>query len=422
MELNCGVHTACPASVRLTKKIDDVEFEKTLVRVKKSMNEKASSDAENMALSAEGRLSITPYEEKHIQEISKKMQQEADERKKNRKFDELDWLDNNIKKRNYEEYYKYMHGYPRAWSSFSMVGTRPDEYPKTYLERTGNVVKVRHITMPPNKTKSRRGTVSSFSKKSRTRLREFLQSIDWNSIEVNRIYEITLTYHNNFSKDGKKIKNDLKKLIKNILYNYPKSVIIWKLEYQRRGAPHYHLIMIAESPVELGDYLVMKNGEFKFYNRETKTYLNNAGENGLRNFIQLHWNRITKEDAENFNSGIEVDRVRNSSGLPHYLVKYVSKDRKFKEEDYQHDVPDWMKNAGQWWGCYNKDLLNIGYDKILINHATYKEIEEAFERYWRDHGMKSYKKHDWGSNAYFMNRSTVQKYVYDLLLDFNELE
>ncbi|WP_319561741.1 hypothetical protein [Marispirochaeta sp.] len=55
-----------------------------------------------------------------------------------------------------------------------------------------------------------------------------------------------------------------------------------------------------------------------------------------------------------------MDSVRNKKGLPHYLAKYIAKERKVSEygED-QHAVPGWYKSVGRFWGCYNRNLLNI---------------------------------------------------------------
>lgn len=420
VKMNCGDWLMCPALVKITKMIEDRKFRKNLEKTKKRMEEVEIKDEANMALSDEGRLSIAPYLENPPQVLSEVPSIEANETKQKREFDDLDWLKDETRKQYPRSYFEYMHGYPREFSLLTYKGGMLGEYPKCYVETNGNVVKLRNIQIPPNKSNSTRSEIVNYSHKSRKRLRESLQAIDWSSIEKGRIAEITLTYHNNYKKDGKEIKNHLNKLIRDLIYNYSNCVIIWKMEYQKRGAPHFHLIMITEESVELGDYLILKKGSFHYYDRTNKSYLK-EGKDGLRSYIQMKWNKITEEDTKNFNSGIEVEPVKNPTGLPHYLVKYVAKEQKFNEKDYQHSLPEWIQNAGRWWGIRNKDKLNIHPKRFRISPYTFEELIRTADQYWRDKGLRSYNGHEYGSTIYFNSKAEIQKYIFDVLLDNEEM-
>ena len=51
------------------------------------------------------------------------------------------------------------------------------------------------------------------------------------------------------------------------------SIIIWKLEFQKRGAAHFHLMIITRETVDLGNYMIIKNKKLQFFDREEKRVL-----------------------------------------------------------------------------------------------------------------------------------------------------
>ncbi|MFZ7131965.1 MAG: rolling circle replication-associated protein [Eubacteriales bacterium] len=190
------------------------------------------------------------------------------------------------------------------------------------MDTVGNVVMIKNIELPPRTSSSFRGGILGFSNKLRRNLLRFLQSIGWNTIPVERIYEVTLTYHS-MPESGEVVKEHLRKIRKNILDKYRRTILIWKLEFQRRGAPHCHLIMITQHAIELGDYQYVNKDFISFYDRKTKKHLE-TGIPGFRAYLQFRWNTILEEDDMHFNSGIEVEKVRNPKGFPQYLAKYNS--------------------------------------------------------------------------------------------------
>jgi hypothetical protein len=52
---------------------------------------------------------------------------------------------------------------------------------------------------------------------------------------------VTLTYHNNWQ--GRDVKRDLDSYIKRIRRYFPEVAYLWRLEPQRRGAPHFHVLL-----------------------------------------------------------------------------------------------------------------------------------------------------------------------------------
>ncbi|MEO6846558.1 MAG: hypothetical protein ABI443_04130, partial [Chthoniobacterales bacterium] len=54
---------------------------------------------------------------------------------------------------------------------------------------------------------------------------------------------MTITYPKEFSSDGRKVKKDLKRLLNWIRRNIPGTRGLWFLEFQMRGAPHFHILL-----------------------------------------------------------------------------------------------------------------------------------------------------------------------------------
>jgi hypothetical protein len=307
-------------------------------------------------------------------------------------------------------------GYHPNLSLFVPSGPRITEYPRRYIDIQGNVVKIRHIHRKPNSTHSLRDAISEFSMKSRKRLMEFLISIDWDSYDVSRIFEITLTYHENIPRSGTEIKQHRHVLRKNILDKYPGTILIWKLEFQKRGAPHFHMIMIAPHEIKLGDYYCVKDNRLIFFDREEKQHME-KGSFGFRAYMQMRWNAITEEGIMHLNSGIEVEKVRNPKGMPQYLAQYIAGETKIsRKKEYQHVVPEHIKNVGRWWGCNNKKLLKIRKMRRVISEETYNQLEEWMRSRWKERELKDYKGHEWGLNYYAMSQSEINSSVIDILL------
>lgn len=108
------------------------------------------------------------------------------------------------------------------------------------IEIQGSLVKVKNTSAMPwqKKLKHKRGKVTSFTKKSRKRLLEMIARLR----TAMQACFITLTYGQAWPSE-KIAKKHLKAFIRRIRKHYPRASIIWRLEYQKRGAPHFHLIV-----------------------------------------------------------------------------------------------------------------------------------------------------------------------------------
>lgn len=140
------------------------------------------------------------------------------------------------------------------------------------------------------------------SRKSSRRLREVLIAVPFQ--EYSGVF-VTLTWHNNWSDDPTDWYSCLYALLDALQDRWRGYHVsgIWRKEFQRRGAPHYHLIILSERPLPLQVF---------------------------RQWVALTWNRIAAPgDLKHLAAGTSADPVRIEKGgyrkLMNYLSSYVAK-------------------------------------------------------------------------------------------------
>ncbi len=103
-----------------------------------------------------------------------------------------------------------------------------------------------------------RGRIRGFSADSRERLSRRAVSLRWeDAVEAGGIGMVTFTYPEVFPTNGQVAKAHLKRLYERWRSRYGKPRGMWKLEFQQRGAPHFHCFVgLPESEDELRAWLL----------------------------------------------------------------------------------------------------------------------------------------------------------------------
>lgn len=164
-----------------------------------------------------------------------------------------------------------------------------------------------------------RGKVSTFSAASRKRLRDTCHQVRRDSLPI----FVTLTYPGEFPTDSKVWKRHLDNFSR-ALAHIGKGRIgaIWKLEPQKRGAPHFHLLVWGV--------------------RNLKRF---------RQWLALVWYRIVGSgDERHLRVGTQAAQVRSQRGVVSYATKYMGK---------LIDGDGW-DNPGRFWGVLHRDAIPWG--------------------------------------------------------------
>lgn len=111
--------------------------------------------------------------------------------------------------------------------------------PQVVLRGQGRCFRARVSGLDPDRVRGgKRGKIGGFSRGSRLRLTERLQSIDWSAQEVRFL---TLTYHT--APAPEVVQGHLQAFRKRIERRWGKQGEVWRMELQKRGACHWHLLL-----------------------------------------------------------------------------------------------------------------------------------------------------------------------------------
>ncbi len=204
-----------------------------------------------------------------------------------------------------------------------------------------------------------RGKVTDFSKASRRRLLRLLNSVDRESAPLP--YFVTLTYHRTWPHSHEGRKRHLDAFRKRLERKLGRFSSVWRLEFQKRGAPHYHLLLFLEPGQVAANVGQGRRG----LEREALTK--------LQCMVSWFWNAVAEPDSrEHLAAGTNVQRVRSWRGVNAYAAKYMGK---------LETLAPSSAGIGRFWGVWRRDLLPISYEHTAIEMGDYFRLRRVFRRF-----------------------------------------
>jgi hypothetical protein len=160
-----------------------------------------------------------------------------------------------------------------------------------------------------------RGAIRGFSEASRRRMLQFLQTIDREKSGMPLF--VTLTYPGEWPGDPRRWKRDLQVWLGRLKRALPQAWAVWRLEPQRRGAPHYHLLVFGVASLP-------------------KLWLS-------RTWFEV----VGSGDERHLRAGTQVQAVESWRGVIFYAAKYLAK--------AVEELPaEWRQGVGRWWGVHRR--------------------------------------------------------------------
>lgn len=177
----------------------------------------------------------------------------------------------------------------------------------------GNLIEARELAPQEaggkKKGGGKRGRVAGFSPASRRRLRKVFAQFA--SAVLRQSLFVTLTYPSQYPDCGQ-AREHRRALEKRILRKWKQAGIIWRMELQKRGAPHFHMIVLGVPAMP-------------------------------KDWLSRCWFEVVGSgDEKHLRAGTQVQRIMHERQARSYLEKYISKDE------------DGGQVEGRSWG-YNRN-------------------------------------------------------------------
>jgi len=210
----------------------------------------------------------------------------------------------------------------RGWGCSAFDAKDFDVYPELRISSSGCRVKQRISSNCKFRGGGERGVVMGLSASSRSRFVEKLSEIDFSSITSSKhcylktAFFYTLTYSDKWSKNPLDWKKDLVSFFKRVQYVFPSVGFVWRLEFQKRGAPHFHVV------AHLGGA--------------------KCSVSFMRQFIKKSWAGVISKNES------KADDVRGLYGVGLAVAVYVSK-YCGKNDSQNLRVP-----SGRCWGFWGR--------------------------------------------------------------------
>ena len=170
---------------------------------------------------------------------------------------------------------------------------------------------------------------------------------------------VTLTYPAKFP-TVEDAKRHIQLICKCIKRAFPGAGLIWKLEPQQRGAPHFHILLWGVELEEFRAWLPLQ--------------WHRIAGNGDVLHLLWHQGKLSKNEHC-------VQRVHSQNGVMKYASKYLGKTFK---------VAGWAEQwTGRFWAIVNRE--NIPFGELVQEEVTDKKALEII-RYARKFISKRHKK------------------------------
>jgi len=189
-----------------------------------------------------------------------------------------------------------------------------------------------------------RGAIKSFSPESGTRMRRYLREC-----LPEYKFMVTLTYPFTYPTNGPATKEHLRRFLQELRREWsrsPSALIedsshssFWFLEFQHRGAPHYHIFTTWAPSIQ---------------------------------WVARTWYRIVgSEDIRHLHAGTRVEQLRTGrAGTISYASKYAAKME-------QKEVPPGFEKIGRFWGVHGRRTTLSASTFVSRAQETKTEVKSA---------------------------------------------
>jgi len=219
------------------------------------------------------------------------------------------------------------------------------------------------VSMPANIQQGGgvRGSITGFSPASRKRMIEYLAKMR----NFKKPLFVTLTYPSVWNSDPQRWKSDLDAFFKRLNRIAPQCYGLWRIEPQKRGAPHYHILLT-----------------------------NHVGTvSRFIKWVALAWYQIVASgDEKHLKAGTRVEKLFNRQHAMKYVSKYVAKTA---DGERQFTTPDGtvVQAVGKHWGVFNRAAADVAQSaEYSLSPLELVELRRLMSRWLKSRGSRYAKK------------------------------
>lgn len=196
----------------------------------------------------------------------------------------------------------------------------------------------------PQSGGGKRSAVTEFSRKSRRDLLNFFNSLNQNKIKNLPLF-ITLTYPAQFPTDKETWTEHFnRRWRRRFERRYGRLGMVWRKEFQKRGAPHFHVLVFTDrSPSEMYEFV-------------SRAWYESCGE----------------ISPEHLRAGTRVERVRSWGGVMAYAAKYMGK---------LETLAPGVESPGRFWGKWNVEELPVDPHEETISYDQAVPLRRVLRKY-----------------------------------------
>jgi len=229
-----------------------------------------------------------------------------------------------------------------------------------------------------------RKPIKGFSSASRRNMLWRLQTLDYDSLASDgwTAWFITLTYRDSFYKSSRnllKAKQDLDKFFIYLSRLLPLDYFsFWKLEFTKKGIPHFHLFMCVRGNISHSELIL---------------------------YVQKAWLSAVSPEGEDLvemekaSTNVRFSPLDKSQILAVYISKEIGK-------TYQVDMVHKGELPGRFWGIYNRKHYKayVKEDKVGVGEYEFYKLRRILRNWLYSKGYKSkiYGRHQ-GATAYYVD-------------------
>lgn len=269
------------------------------------------------------------------------------------------------------------------------------------LEKQGQVIQMVDLSLsvlqPPKPTK--RGSVTRFTNASRRRMIDLAARLD---VRKTNAKFLTLTFSGYPTPSQAKIV--FTRFLKRIHRKYPMAYALWRAEMQKRGSPHFHLIIFQLPYIPQWKFQLV----WEACTGETKPAQSYRRVTVCLSVLSLPRRRYRRWVKR---SRLDIRKIKNHKMVMYYVAKYCAKRPLLDNGAYLTDFErEWI---GRHWGVFNRACMKMAKREITIIrdpeifhefHAMVREMTHYKYRF-NPLGAKLYTQEGDAWFEYFKNRS-----------------